>query len=179
MHRLAYAPALARGRGYAAGRGAVGELLEVRNRRGAEALRRPLLPCAFAVRFCLLPFALLALYFAAFSAFSAFLDNFIDGAAFFKNRRQFRALLGLCWQSGGTDSKKTSGALAPPAVYRCLRFVFLSVYSPRQRLYKKTYAHNIIIYPPVYCYTMRQNRSRAGRMWCNYIWAECIFYSYH
>ena len=47
-------------------------------------------------RFCFLPFAFLALYFTVFTVFSVFLDKFIRRAAFFENRRQFRALLALC-----------------------------------------------------------------------------------
>lgn len=103
MHRHAYAQAQARER---AGRGAAGELPEVRNCRGAEALRSRSWRGLLSFGFWLLPFALLALYFTVFSAFSVFLDKFISSAAFFKNRRQFRALLALSVNQAERIAKK-------------------------------------------------------------------------
>lgn len=100
MHRLAYARAQAQARARA-GRGTPGSCWQS-GTAGELAITQP----QELARFCFLPFALLALYFAAFSAFSVFLDKFISRAAFFKNRRQFCGLLALRCQSGGTDSKK-------------------------------------------------------------------------
>lgn len=123
MHRLAYARKRRRRRG-AERRGAAGSQ-ELTGSGSTQARKL--------AGFCLLPFAVLALYFAVFSAFSVFLDKFISRAAFFKNRRQFCALLALCWQSVGADSKKQAEHLprlsAVGSFYRRSKIAIFLLYS--------------------------------------------------
>ena len=128
--------------------------------------------------FCFLPFVPLPfwLYILRFFRFFRFFSISLSAARhFWKIGGKFAP----CWACASNQAeqiaKKNKQGDALPVVYRCLRFVFLSVYIPRHRLDKKTYTHNIIIYPPMSHTTRRILRAACMRY--NYIWAVYIFCS--